>query len=124
MAVAVSNGDTPFIVTTANAVADNDGFSMVGTGNPTNGSVMSIEGNLAFLSSNDELDVVGFAATGSAQVGQTVTVLGHEQTSGPFVDSGRSSRLDAASSARAHPGSTSRAHCCSVHPDPGCAVGS
>jgi hypothetical protein len=96
VAVAVSNGDAPFIVTTANAVADNDGFSMVGTGDPTDGSVMSIEGNLAYLSSHDELDVVGFTETASAEVGEMVTVLGQEQTPVQFVDDGAVVELDAA----------------------------
>jgi hypothetical protein len=50
VAVAVSNGDdTSFIVTTANAVSDKDGFSIVGNGDPSDGSVVAIDNNLAYL---------------------------------------------------------------------------
>lgn len=96
VAVAVSNGDdTSFIVTTANAVSDIEGFSIVGTGTPSDGSIVAIDGNLAYLASPDELDVVGFTETGSAEVGDMVMVLGQEDTPVHFVSDGAVSELDA-----------------------------
>jgi putative serine protease PepD len=97
VAVAVSTGDhTAFIVTTAHAVSDTEGFSMTGGGNASDGSIVSIDGGLAYLSAPDELDVVGFSETSSAEVGEMVTVLGQEQTPIHFVNSGAVVELDAA----------------------------
>jgi membrane-associated protease RseP (regulator of RpoE activity) len=94
VAVAVSSGDAPFIVTTANAVSDTEGFSMVGAGDPSNGSIVAIDGKLAYLASTDDLEVVGFSATGSAHDGDMVTVLGQEQTPVHF-GTGAMAELDA-----------------------------
>jgi PDZ domain len=97
VAVAVSNGDdTSFIVTTANAVSDSEGFSITGSGDPSDGSIVAIDGKLAYLSSRDDLNVVSFSETGSAEVGEMVMVLGQEQTPVRFVDSGAVVELDAA----------------------------
>ena len=96
VAVAVSVGDVPYIVTTAHAVDDQAGFSIVGTGDPAGGSIVAIDGNLAFLKSTAAMDVVAFTETGSAEVGETVTVLGQEQTPVQFVGDGAVIGLDAA----------------------------
>lgn len=96
IAVAVALGDhTPFMVTTLNAVGDAEAFSIIGTGDPTDGNVLSIDGDLAFLQSPDGLDVVGFAETGSAEVGDMLVVLGQEQTEVEFVGEGAVTELDA-----------------------------
>ena len=95
IAVAVATDDAPFMVTTANAVADSEAFSIIGSGDPTDGSVLSIDGDLAFLRSPDGLDVVGFAETGSAEVGDMLVVLGQEQTEVRFVGEGEVTELDA-----------------------------
>jgi hypothetical protein len=96
VAVAVSVGDVPYIVTTAHAVDDQAGFSIIGTGDPADGSIVAIDGNLAFLQSAAAMDVVAFTETGSAQVGDTVTVLGQEQTPVQFVGAGAVVGLDVA----------------------------
>jgi hypothetical protein len=96
VAVAVSVDDQPFIVTTANAVADSEAFSIVSTGDPSDGSIVAIDGDLAYLSSASDLGVTAFTSTDSADVGEMVMVLGQEQTPIHFVTGGAVPELDAA----------------------------
>jgi putative serine protease PepD len=95
VAVAVAIGGVPFIVTTANAVSNTEGFSLVGNGDPADGSIVAMNGDLAYLSSTATIDVVGFSETGSAAAGDMVMVLGQEQTPVHFVDHGAIVELDA-----------------------------
>ncbi|MBI5090604.1 MAG: PDZ domain-containing protein, partial [Actinobacteria bacterium] len=96
VAVAVSVDYRPFIVTTANAVADSDAVSIVSTGDPSDGSIVAIDGDLAYLSANTDLGVTAFTSTGSADIGEMVMVLGQEQTPVHFVTGGAVVELDAA----------------------------
>ena len=113
---------TPFIVTTANAVADNDGFSMVGTGDPSDGSVMSPSTATSRTCRRTTTSTSsGSPRPASAEVGDMVTVLGQEQTPVQFVDSGAVVELDAAVVREGTPGHrrigrAGRA----VHPGAGC----
>ncbi|CAB4565927.1 MAG: PDZ domain-containing protein [Actinobacteria bacterium] len=88
LSVAVAIEGAPYVVTTANAVVDDDdGVHLVAAAGPADGvavpmdaAVVSVEGDLAFLEPSTALEVVRFAATAPLVTGQTLTVLADEPT--------------------------------------------
>jgi membrane-associated protease RseP (regulator of RpoE activity) len=96
--IAVAIEGEPYIVTTANAVESVDDVSVVGPGDdadaPTDATVVSIDGQLAYLDPASALEVVSFSAVASAVPGQDVTVLGDLPIDISFAASGGIAELD------------------------------
>lgn len=87
-AVAVLLGDSPFLVTTANAVGDLDQLELTfdggGTGTAT---VVSVGESVAYLASDDPSAApVGFAQLGAPAAGDRVYALGDQVVSFAFGD--------------------------------------
>jgi hypothetical protein len=104
MSVAVAIDGSPYMVTTANALAAiegaGDGVRLVGSDDETvlDAQLLAIDGDLAYLapsSGSARIEVVSFAATAAAEHGDTVTVLADEPTEVEYVTGDGIDRLDA-----------------------------
>lgn len=106
VSVAVSIEGSPYMVTTANALSSLDaaggGVHLLGPGGPDEVSplgaeLLSIEGDLAFLSPASgagRIEVVSFADIATAEPGQPVTVLADEPEVVPYASGDAVPELD------------------------------
>lgn len=83
MAVAVAVSDVPFMVTTARAVAalDSSIVDVIGPDDVDTRAAVTVQGDLAFIRVRSRMSLEGFHGVGSAEPGDTVTVLGDDATS-------------------------------------------
>jgi PDZ domain len=93
LSVAVAIEGAPYVVTTASALESIGAIDLLGPGDievtpRMSAELVSIEGDLAYLAPSEEMEVVSFAATATAEPGQTVTVLADDPTDVVYVDSG------------------------------------
>jgi hypothetical protein len=93
LSVAVAIEGAPYVVTTANALDSIGAIDLLGPGDAEltprmAAELVSIEGDLAYLAPSEEMEVVSFAATASAEAGQTVTVLADDPTEVAYVEWG------------------------------------
>lgn len=95
VSVAVAIEGDPYVVTTANALESIGEVNLVGPGDREltprmSAELISIEGDLAYLSPSAQMEVVSFASTASAEPGQIVTVLADAPTDVSYVAPGTS----------------------------------
>lgn len=93
LSVAVAIEGAPYVVTTANALDSIEAIDLLGPGDAAftprmAAELVSIEGDLAYLAPSEQMEVVSFAATATAEAGQTVTVLADDPTDVEYVESG------------------------------------
>ncbi len=95
VSVAVAIEGDPYVVTTANALESIGEVNLLGPGDREltprmSAELISIEGDLAYLSPSAQMEVVSFASTASAEPGQIVTVLADVPTDVSYVAPGTS----------------------------------
>ncbi len=95
VSVAVAIEGDPYVVTTANALESIGEVNLLGPGDREltprmSAELISIEGDLAYLSPSAQMEVVSFASTASAEPGQIVTVLADAPTDVSYVAPGTS----------------------------------
>ena len=93
LSVAVAIEGAPYVVTTANALDSIGAIDLLGPGDAEltprmAAELVSIEGDLAYLAPRQQMEVVSFAATATAEAGQTVTVLADDPTEVEYVEAG------------------------------------
>lgn len=96
VAIAVSIGDSPYLVTTAHAVSGQTEVSMqLESGNRALTPVIEVDAALAYLQPGDGFDATGFARAAAASPGDTVTVLATQPTTMAFGDASALAQLAA-----------------------------
>lgn len=93
LSVAVAIEGDPYVVTTANALESIGSIDLLGPGDVEvtprmSAELVSIEGDLAYLAPSEAMEVVSFAATATAEAGQSVTVLADDPAQVAYVESG------------------------------------
>jgi hypothetical protein len=93
LSVAVAIEGAPYVVTTANALDSIGAIDLLGPGDAEltprmAAELVLIEGDLAYLAPSQQMEVVSFAATATAEAGETVTVLADDPTEVAYVESG------------------------------------
>jgi hypothetical protein len=93
LSVAVAIEGAPYVVTTANALDSIGAIDLLGPGDAEltprmAAELVLIEGDLAYLAPSQQMEVVSFAATTTAEAGETVTVLADDPTEVAYVESG------------------------------------